>query len=92
VQILVADNGIGFDEIRAEHLFEPFERLVGKNQSEYEGIGMGLAICRWIVERHGGEITARSNPGLGTTFIFSLPVRQTANSKNRGMKELNDGN
>jgi signal transduction histidine kinase len=92
VQILIEDNGIGFDESRAEHLFEPFERLVGKNQPEYEGIGMGLAICRWIVERHGGEITARSNPGQGTTFILTLPIRQIANSKNRGMKELNDGN
>jgi PAS domain S-box-containing protein len=75
VQILVEDNGIGFDEAHAGHLFEPFKRLVGKNQSRYDGSGMGLAICRWIVERHGGEITASSKSGQGTTFIVTLPIR-----------------
>ncbi len=75
-QILVEDNGIGFDEAHAGHLFNPFERLVGKNQSTYRGTGMGLAICRWIVEHHSGEITARSKPGQGTTIIITLPVYQ----------------
>jgi signal transduction histidine kinase len=75
VQILFVDNGIGFDEAHAGHLFEPFKRLVGKNQSRYDGSGMGLAICRWIVERHGGEITASSKSGQGTTFIVTLPIR-----------------
>jgi signal transduction histidine kinase len=74
IKILVADNGIGFDEAHATHLFEPFKRLVGK--SEYEGSGMGLAICRKIVERHNGEITVRSQPGQGTTFIVTLPIHQ----------------
>jgi len=74
VKILVADNGIGFDEEHATHLFEPFKRLVGK--SEYEGSGMGLAICRKIVERHNGEIAVRSQPGLGTTFTVTLPLQQ----------------
>jgi PAS domain S-box-containing protein len=71
VQILVEDNGIGFDQSEAEIIFQPFQRLVGRRQ--YEGSGMGLAICRRIVERHGGEITARSEPGRGSTFIVTLP-------------------
>ncbi len=55
----------------ADRIFEPFQRLVGRNQ--YEGSGIGLAICRRIVERHGGEIAAISEPGTGTTFIVTLP-------------------
>ena len=74
VQILVVDNGIGFDENHAGHIFEPFKRLV--RQNEYEGSGMGLAICRKIVERHHGTITARSQPGQGTTFYITLPIYQ----------------
>jgi len=73
VQIMVMDNGIGFDQQHAESLFQPFKRLVGK--SEYEGSGIGLAISRKIVERHKGEITARSKKGNGTTFIITLPIK-----------------
>jgi len=72
-QIIVQDNGVGFDERYAERIFQPFERLVGR--SEYEGSGMGLAICKKIVERHGGSITAQSKPGQGSTFIIKLPYR-----------------
>jgi PAS domain S-box-containing protein len=77
-QIVVEDNGIGFDEKYVERIFQPFQRLHG--QSEYEGTGMGLAICHRIVERHGGRITARSKPGLGTTFLITLPIRQVEGS------------
>jgi len=77
VQILVEDTGIGFDDENAEHIFKPFKRLVGKSQSGYPGTGIGLAICRWIVEYHGGEITARSIPGEGTTVYVTLPVHQS---------------
>ncbi len=73
-QIQVRDNGIGFDEKYLDRIFQPFQRLHGRD--EYEGTGMGLAICRKIVERHGGSITARSSPGAGTTFIIDLPTSQ----------------
>lgn len=72
VHINVADNGIGFDQKEVERILQPFQRLVGRD--EYEGTGMGLAICRRIVERHGGKICARSEPGQGATFIVTLPA------------------
>ena len=70
-EIRVQDQGIGFDEKHLERMFKPFERLHGN--SEYEGTGMGLAICRKNVLRHGGELTAQSSLQEGTTFIVSLP-------------------
>jgi signal transduction histidine kinase len=75
VRLLVEDNGIGFDERYLDQIFRPFRRLVG--HSEFDGSGMGLAICRKIVERHGGSITAESKEGQGTTFIIILPVGET---------------
>lgn len=73
VRIVIADNGIGFDDKYREQIFEPFQRLHGPD--EYEGTGIGLAICRKIVQRHGGSITATSRVGVGSTFIFTLPLR-----------------
>jgi len=73
-ELRVQDNGIGFDMRYLDRIFVPFERLHGRG--EYEGTGMGLAICRKITERHGGSITAESRPGEGATFIVTLPVRQ----------------
>jgi light-regulated signal transduction histidine kinase (bacteriophytochrome) len=75
-QIVVEDSGIGFDEQYRKRIFAPFQRLHGR--SEYEGTGMGLAICKKIVERHGGSITARSKPGQGSTFVITLPVKRDA--------------
>ncbi len=72
VEIAIQDNGIGFDEKYLERIFQPFQRLHGRG--EFEGTGMGLAICQKIVERHGGRITAKSSPGKGTTFMVMLPV------------------
>jgi light-regulated signal transduction histidine kinase (bacteriophytochrome) len=72
--ISVADNGIGFDEKYLDRIFTVFQRLHGRNS--YEGTGVGLAVCRRIVERHGGSITAISQPGRGATFIAKLPAQQ----------------
>jgi len=85
VELRVQDNGIGFDMRYLDRIFLPFERLHGRG--EYEGTGMGLAICRTIAQRHGGSITAESRPGEGATFIVRLPVRQAGEPKNSG--ELN---
>jgi chemotaxis family two-component system sensor kinase Cph1 len=71
-EISVEDKGIGFDEKYLSRIFAPFERLHGRG--EYEGAGMGLAICRKIVEHHGGNITAKSTVGEGSTFIVILPA------------------
>jgi signal transduction histidine kinase len=75
-EIRVEDNGIGFDECYLNNIFKPFQRLHGRNAS-YQGTGMGLAICRRIVERHGGSITAHSKPDHGAVFIMILPERQS---------------
>jgi signal transduction histidine kinase len=72
--ITVADNGIGFHQDHADRIFRMFERLHGR--SEYDGSGIGLAICRRIVERHRGTIAAASSAGQGATFTVTLPVTQ----------------
>lgn len=73
-RFFVADNGIGFDKKYAGRIFSLFERL--HTRTEYEGTGMGLAICRKIVDRHGGQISASSELGEGALFEFTLPVKQ----------------
>ncbi|PWK53745.1 sensor histidine kinase [Pleionea mediterranea] len=73
VCIYVKDNGIGFDPKYADRIFEVFQRLHARSQ--YEGTGIGLAICRKIVERHGGTIDVISQPGEGAEFIIELPIQ-----------------
>ena len=68
----IHDNGPGVEAASLEKIFMPFQRLKGR---EHPGAGLGLAICREIVERHGGRIWAESQPGCGTTFRFTLPAQ-----------------
>ena len=73
-EVTVSDNGIGFDQKYADRIFTIFQRLHGR--TTYEGTGIGLAICRKIVERHGGTIVALSQPEQGATFVVDLPAQQ----------------
>jgi signal transduction histidine kinase len=72
LKLIISDNGIGFEQSFAEKIFAPFQRLHGR--SEYKGTGIGLAVCRRIVERHNGKIFADSSPGEGATFTILLPM------------------
>ena len=76
-RIFVKDNGIGFDQKYAEQIFDMFVRLHGN--SKYEGTGIGLALCKKIVEKHEGFISALSSENYGSTFIISLPAQVDKN-------------
>ena len=79
-QMMIRDNGIGFDERYLDRIFQVFQRL--HSRSAYEGTGIGLAVCRKIAERHGGTISAKSAEGDGATFIVTLPMKQRISENN----------
>ena len=83
--ITIADNGIGFDPKYTDRIFQVFQRLhaVGR----YPGNGIGLAVCRRIIEHHGGELWAESKEGEGAKFFFTLPRRVSAGRDN--LTEMN---
>ena len=84
LNLVVEDNGIGFDEKYLDRIFQPFQRLNSREQ--FEGSGIGLAVCRKIAERHHGHISATSIPGSGSRFIVILPFKQhTQDEKERGV-------
>lgn len=73
-ELTIQDNGIGFEEKYSAKIFSIFQRL--HTRSNYQGTGIGLAICQKVVERHGGFIRVKSEPGTGSKFIITLPVKQ----------------
>lgn len=87
-ELLVSDNGIGFDEKYSKKVFGIFQRLHG--HSEYEGYGIGLAVCKRIVERHKGDISIKSTPNVGTTFTITLPIIQGNEENGSPIKKNSD--
>jgi light-regulated signal transduction histidine kinase (bacteriophytochrome) len=73
-EIVIQDNGVGFEQRFAEQIFRPFQRLHGR--AEFEGNGIGLTIVEKIVARHGGTIVAKGTPGHGAKFVLNLPEKQ----------------
>jgi signal transduction histidine kinase len=78
ITVSVADRGVGVTSEQAEHLFERFYRVDGSLARATKGVGLGLFICRSLVEAHGGRIWVESQPGAGSTFSFTLPVLAVA--------------
>src|SRR5690606_9838047 len=74
VRFDVADQGVGIPAEQQDRIFDPFHQAASGSTSSRKGIGLGLTICRGIIEAHGGKIWLDSEPGRGTTFYFTLPV------------------
>jgi two-component system sensor kinase FixL len=83
-RLTVGDNCIGFDEKYVDRIFNVFQRL---DTQKYEGTGMGLAIVRKIALYHGGDITAKSKPGIGSIFIVTIPASHPKNMADQSATE-----
>jgi PAS domain S-box-containing protein len=85
-EITVSDNGIGFEQEYADRIFKTFARLHSKDS--YEGTGLGLSLCKRIVERHGGTIRAEGRPGSGASFVMTLPAGASAILQSRQRRQV----
>jgi PAS domain S-box-containing protein len=87
-ELIVEDNGIGFEQQYASRIFSIFQRL--HSGSEFAGTGIGLALCKKIVENHGGAITVQSEPGKGTKFFIYLPLAPDFKEQGAAMQQVSD--
>ena len=82
VAVAVSDEGVGIDPDDVDRIFELFQRL--HTRDEHEGTGIGLALCKRIVERHGGDVGVESEPGEATTFTITLPAPSATTERRTG--------
>lgn len=88
VRIDVVDSGMGIPEDEVDKLFEAFERTNSAKEKAIEGTGLGLPICKFLVEAHGGELTVQSRVGVGSTFTFTLPLKQRRDQSNESSQQM----